>query len=177
MHRVFELIVLDRIAYELGRIFLTLITMWLSGRDLWVKSGVGFWISPGGKVVNYWQKIKRQIKKPEDPPSKNQLSTDIQEFALLGRSESGAINVLAFTVENSKVLCLFETAAKAEAFSRLCSDIREESWRVLVMKPGKLADLVEDFDYVTINPSPHLDSKRELIDASGFARSLKHWKV
>lgn len=41
------------------------------------------------------------------------------------------------------------------------------------MTTDTLPRLVEQFDYVTVNPSPQMNSGKELIAALGFARSLK----
>lgn len=94
-------------------------------------------------------------------------------FALLGRREGGFLEVLAFNAEDGKALCLFETQDLADAFSRLSPEIRGQGWRVHVITAEKLPSLVEEFDYVTINPSPQLNSKKEVISAMGFVRSLR----
>lgn len=95
-------------------------------------------------------------------------------FALLGRRDSGFLEVLAYDAEEGTVLCLFETQDLAEAFSRISPEVRDQGWRVCVMTTEKLPALVEGFDYVTVNPPPQVDSKKELVEASGFARSLRH---
>ncbi len=95
-------------------------------------------------------------------------------FALLGRRDGGFLEVLAYDAKEGKVLCLFETQELAEAFSQTSPEIRGQGWRVHVMTTDKLPDLVGDFEYVTINPSPRLNSRKELIKAPGFARSLRH---
>lgn len=95
-------------------------------------------------------------------------------FALLGRRESGSLEVLAFNSERGRVLCLFETQDLADTFSRTSPEVQGQGWRVHVMAADKLPGLVEDFDYVTINPSPQLNSKKELVSAPGFARSLRY---
>lgn len=95
-------------------------------------------------------------------------------FALLGRRESGSLEILAFNSERGRVLCLFETQDLADAFSRINPEVRDQGWRVHVMTTDKLPGLVEGFDYVTINPSPQLNSKKELVSAPGFARSLRY---
>lgn len=95
-------------------------------------------------------------------------------FALLGRRDSGFLEVLAYDAKQGTVLCLFETQDLAEAFSRISPEVREQGWRVCKMTMGKLPALVENFDYVTVNPPPQVDSKKELVEASGFARSLRH---
>lgn len=99
---------------------------------------------------------------------------DAGGFALLGRRDSGFLEILAYDAEEGKVLCLFETQDLAEAFSRISPEVRDQGWRVYVMTTEKLPTLVEDFDYVTVNPPPQVDSKKELVEASGFARSLRH---
>jgi hypothetical protein len=45
---------------------------------------------------------------------------------------------------------------------------------VHVITTDKLSSLVEDFDYVTINPSSQLNSKKELTSALGFSKSLRY---
>jgi hypothetical protein len=104
---------------------------------------------------------------------KNVGFEDKNGVALLGRRKGGFLEVLAFDVEDGKVLCLFETQDLADAFSKLNPEIRGRGWRVHVITTDKLPDLIEDFDYVTINPSPQLNSTKELITALGFARSLR----
>lgn len=94
-------------------------------------------------------------------------------FALLGRRENGFLEVLAFNAEDGKVLCLFETQEFANAFVRVSPEVRGQGWHVHVMTTDTLPRLVEQFDYVTVNPSPQTNSKKELIAALGFARSLK----
>jgi hypothetical protein len=94
-------------------------------------------------------------------------------FALLGRKNDGFLEVLAYDAEEGKVLCLFETQELAGAFSRTSPEVRGQGWRVHVVTMEKLPDLVEDFDYVTITPPPRINSKKELISAPGFARSLR----
>ncbi len=95
-------------------------------------------------------------------------------FALLGRREGAFLEVLAYNFEDGKVLCLFETQTLADAFSRVNPEIRDQGWAVHVMTTDKLASLVEDFDYVALNPSPQLNSKKELTSALGFSRSLRY---
>ncbi len=98
-------------------------------------------------------------------------------FALLGRRESGFLEVLAFDAVDGKVLCLFETQELADAFARLSPEVRDQGWNVHVMATDRLPDLVESFDYVTVNPSPQLNAKKELLTALGFARSLRRDNV
>lgn len=94
-------------------------------------------------------------------------------LALLGRRESGFLEVLAFDAEDGKVLCLFETQELAAAFAKLNPEVRDQGWSVHVMTTDRLPDLVEKFDYVTIDPSPQLGAGKELLTALGFARSLR----
>ncbi len=94
-------------------------------------------------------------------------------FALLGRREEGFLEVLAFDADDGKVLCLFETQEMADAFSRVSPEARGRGWRVHVMTTDTLPRLVEQFDYVAVNPSPQVNSKKELTTALGFARSLR----
>lgn len=94
-------------------------------------------------------------------------------FALLGRREEGFLEVLAFDVEDGKVLCLFETQELADAFASVSPEVRGQGWRVHVMTTDTLPRLVEQFDYVTVNPSPQVNSRKELITALGFTRSLR----
>lgn len=94
-------------------------------------------------------------------------------FALLGRREEGFLEILAFDAEDGKVLCLFETQELAEAFARVSPEVRGQGWQVHVMTTDTLPRLVEQFDYVTLNPSPQVNSRKELIAAPGFARSLR----
>lgn len=98
---------------------------------------------------------------------------DAKGFALLGRRAGPSLDVLAYEAEEGKVLCLFDTQTLADAFSQVSPEIRDQGWSVHVMMEDKLADLLESFDYVTVNPSPGSGSKKELVSASGFARSLK----
>lgn len=104
----------------------------------------------------------------------NTRSGAAAEVALLGRRDGVYLEVLAYNADEGKVLCLFDTQELARVFSRINPEIRGQGWGVYVMTADRLPDLVEDFDYVTMNPSPQLNSKKELIDARGFARSLKH---
>lgn len=83
------------------------------------------------------------------------------------------MEVLALDAEGSKALCLFETQQLADAFARIGPEIRGQGWRVHVMTIDRLPELVEQFDYVTINPSPRIGSSKELVSAAGFARSLR----
>lgn len=94
-------------------------------------------------------------------------------FALLGRRDEGFLEVLAFDVEDGKVLCLFETQELADAFATVSPEVRGQGWQVHVMTTDILPRLVEQFDYVTVNPSPQVNSGKELIAALGFARSLR----
>ncbi|MGB3683578.1 MAG: hypothetical protein WA990_13960 [Rubrobacteraceae bacterium] len=94
-------------------------------------------------------------------------------FALLGRREGEVLEVLAFDVEDGKVLCLFETQEIAAAFAKLSPEVRGQGWSVHVMTTDRLPDLVEKFDYVTVDPSPQLGAGKELLTALGFARSLR----
>lgn len=94
-------------------------------------------------------------------------------FALLGRRSRGFLEVLALNVEEGEVLCLFETQEMADAFARVGPEVRGQGWRVHVMTAEKLPDLAEQFDYVTINPSPGAGAKKELVAALGFARALR----
>ncbi len=94
-------------------------------------------------------------------------------FALLGRRSQGFLEVLALNSQEGKVLCLFETQDLADAFSRVSPEVRGQGWRVHVMTTEKLPDLAEQFDYVTIDPSPGAGAEKELIPALGFARALR----
>lgn len=94
-------------------------------------------------------------------------------FALLGRREDGFLEVLAFDASDGKALCLFETQEMADAFARVSPEARGQGWLVHVMTTDTLPQMVEQFDYVTVNPSPQVDSRKELITALGFARSLR----
>lgn len=94
-------------------------------------------------------------------------------FALLGRKAGTSLDVLAYDAGEGKVLCIFETQKLADAFSRVSPEVRGQGWQVHVMTATKLPELLESFDYVTINPSPGQGSQKELISASGFARSLQ----
>jgi hypothetical protein len=95
-------------------------------------------------------------------------------FALLGRKAGPSLDVLAYDAGEGKVLCIFETQKLADAFSRVSPEVRGQGWQVHVMTVEKLPELLESFDYVTINPSPGRGSQKELVSASGFARSLQH---
>lgn len=95
-------------------------------------------------------------------------------FALLGRRAGTSLDILAYDAGEGKVLCIFETQKLADAFSRVSPEVRGQGWQVHVMTAEKLPELLESFDYVTINPSPGRDSEKELVSASGFARSLQH---
>lgn len=95
-------------------------------------------------------------------------------FALLGKRVESSLEILAYEAEGGKVLCLFDTQRLADAFSRVSPEIRDQGWSVHVMQADKLPELLESFDYVTLNPSPGRESKKELVSASGFARSLQH---
>ena len=105
---------------------------------------------------------------------KNSESGAAEGFALLGRREGAFLEVLAYNSKHGKVLCLFETQNLADAFSRVNPEIRGQGWAVHMITTDKLSRLVEDFDYVTINPSPQLNSKKELTSALGFSRSLRY---
>lgn len=94
-------------------------------------------------------------------------------FALLGRKAGASLDVLAYDAEEGKVLCIFETQKLADAFSRVSPEVRGQGWQVHVMTEEKLPELLASFDYVTVNPSPGRDSQKELVSASGFARSLR----
>jgi hypothetical protein len=95
-------------------------------------------------------------------------------FALLGMKSGPSLDILAYDAEEGKVLCIFETQKLADAFSRVSPEVRGQGWQVHVMTVEKLPELLESFDYVTINPSPGQGSQKELVSASGFARSLQH---
>ncbi len=71
------------------------------------------------------------------------------------------------------MLCLFGTQELADAFSRVSPEVRGQGWLVHVMTSEKLPDLVERFDYVTIDPSPGAGAEKELVPALGFARALR----
>lgn len=95
-------------------------------------------------------------------------------FALLGRRDDGGfLEVLAFETGEGKALCLFETQELADAFSRVNPEVRGEGWRLHVMTKEKLPDLVDQFEYVALNPSALRGSEKELLTATGFARSLR----
>ncbi len=42
-----------------------------------------------------------------------------------------------------------------------------------VMTTERLPDLLSSFDYVSLNPSPRLNSRKELVPVPGFVKSLK----
>ena len=96
-----------------------------------------------------------------DYGQENSESGAAEEFALLGRRAGAFLEVLAYNFENGRVLCLFETQNLADAFSRVNPEIRGQGWAVHMITTDKLPSLVEDFDYVTINPSPHLKTLRK----------------
>ena len=96
-----------------------------------------------------------------------------ERFALLGRKGGGGLEILAYKFDENEVLCLFDSTSIAEAFSKVSPEIRSAGWRVISMQPERLPELVEEFDYVSINPSPQLNSRKELIEAAAFARSLR----
>lgn len=98
---------------------------------------------------------------------------DEEGFALLGRRDGGSLEVLALEDGESEILCLFETQRLAEAFAKVGPEIRGQGWQVHVMTVQKLPELLKDFDYVTINPSPGEGAQKELVSAAGFARSLQ----
>lgn len=98
---------------------------------------------------------------------------DEEGFALLGRKEDGFLEVLALENGGDEVLCLYETQKLAEAFAQVDPEVRGQGWQVHVMTAEKLPELLENFDYVTINPSPGQGAQKELVSASGFARSLQ----
>lgn len=91
----------------------------------------------------------------------------------MGRREGGFLEVLAFDAGDGKVLCLFETRELATAFAKLNPEVRDQGWSVHIMTTDRLPDLVENFDYVTIDPSPQLGAGKELLTALGFAKSLR----
>ena len=104
----------------------------------------------------------------EDPASAGESG-----FALLGRRDGGYLEVLALDSGDGEALCLFETQKLADAFSRLSPEVRGLGWRVHVVTTDRLPELVEKFDYVTINPSLQPGARREIFTALGFARSLR----
>ncbi len=104
----------------------------------------------------------------------NEAPTEGAEgYALLGRREGGFLEVLAFEAENGRVLCLFETQDLADAFSRVNPETRGQGWRVHVITAKRLPDLLASFDYIAINPSARLGSRKELVPAYGFIKSLR----
>lgn len=94
-------------------------------------------------------------------------------LALLGRRDGGFLEVLAFETGQGKALCLFETQELANAFARVNPDIHGQGWSVHVMTNERLPELVEEFDYVALNPSALRGSEKELLTATGFARSMR----
>jgi hypothetical protein len=84
-------------------------------------------------------------------------------FALLGRREAGYLEVLAFDAEDGKVLCLFDTQELAKAFATVSPDIRGQGWSVHVMTFDALSQFVKQFDYVTVNPSPQVNSRKDAV--------------
>jgi hypothetical protein len=102
------------------------------------------------------------------------LSAKEQEgFVLLGRRDESGLEVLAFHSGEGKVLCLFETPDLAEAFSNTSPEVRGQGWDTYMMGVERLPELVDQFDYVTLNPSPQMGAEKEIVDATGFARSLR----
>jgi hypothetical protein len=101
-------------------------------------------------------------------------TTEVTEgYALPGRREGGFLEVLAFEAEKGRAPCLFETQDLAEAFSRVNPQTRGQGWRVHVMTAERLPDLLASFDYVSLNPSARLNSRKDLVPFPGFVKSLK----
>lgn len=95
-----------------------------------------------------------------------------ERYVLLARESDGGIEVLAYTIEEGDVLCLFDTPDLAEAFAKVSTDVRGSGWRPMQVTQGKLPELIKGFNYVEINPSPQQNTRKELFDAPGFANSL-----
>lgn len=104
---------------------------------------------------------------------KDAATEGTEGYALLGRREGRFLEVLAVEAENGRALCLFDTQDLADAFSRVNPETRGQGWRVHVMTVERLPDLLASFDYVAINPSARLDSRKELVPAYGFIKSLR----
>lgn len=69
-------------------------------------------------------------------------------FTLLGRRENGFLEVLTFSLKDGKEFCLFDTQELAGALLRSAEPGLAGTWDDY----GHLPHLVEQFDYVTLNP-------------------------
>jgi len=91
---------------------------------------------------------------------------------LLGREAAGDTELLAAT-GIGEALCLFESRERAIAFARLNRGSRDRGWTLHEICGESLLDLLAELDHVVLDPDPRPGTGKELVSATGLARSIR----
>jgi len=95
-------------------------------------------------------------------------------YTLLGRGGSaGVTELLAVATEAGEALCLFESRERAIAFARLERGLRNQGWTLHEICGEALLDLLAELDHVVLDPDPRPGAGKELVSATGLARSIR----
>ncbi|MDQ4105955.1 MAG: hypothetical protein M3157_02120 [Actinomycetota bacterium] len=95
-------------------------------------------------------------------------------YVLLGRMEGEVPGYLSYGAEEGEVLCVFRGLAKAEEFYEFWKErIPGEGWGPVRLDIEGLAEVVENFDLVSVDPRPVPGTTEYLLPAGDFIRSLR----
>ncbi len=100
---------------------------------------------------------------------------DSQEgYVLLGRMEGEVPGYLSYGAEEGEVLCVFRGVVKAEEFYEFWKErIPGGGWGPVRLDIEGLAEVVGNFDLVSVDPRPVPGTTEYLLPAGDFIRSLR----
>lgn len=101
------------------------------------------------------------------------LREEREGYVLLGRLEGNVPGYLSYSAEEGEVICVFESAVEAEQFyMHWRARIPGEGWGTVRPGTEELINVLQNFDFVSVNPQPDPGATEYLYPVEDFVRAL-----